>query len=79
MATSKITPFQIADAATQKNKNSTHLQEVQHQIRNKVGIIGATFELMHPIDKARTAEEAEDIHRIHRALSELIKISDNIK
>lgn len=55
-----------------------HLYEIQHRIRNKVGIIKSTLELLHPVETAGSEEEIEDIRRIHRALTDLVKIADDI-
>lgn len=61
-----------------ENRGYARLIEVQHRIRNKVGIIKGTFELLHPEEEACTQQEIEDIRRIQRALNDLIDILDDL-
>ncbi|MCW2414218.1 hypothetical protein [Sphingobium sp. B8D3D] len=47
------------------------VRELQHKMRNKLGVMDGTFELMHPPTANHDPQEAEDIDRFKRASKSL--------
>lgn len=66
------------DSSASRSQLEAQLYDLQHSMRNKLGILDGTFELMHPLESASDDQEKEDIARFKRNIESLHELIEEI-